>query len=115
MDYDLTGKCLLVLGLAILFATLYLGYTLYAAVMQTGANPAPQKQINITSNAMPSVGGIISAIVSSIASQMPLAIYTSYAIAAIILALFASIGYKISSLGIRMFTVGRDKNANANE
>jgi hypothetical protein len=112
MNYNIPGMFLLVLGLIILFGTLYMGYTLYTTVMQAGTNPAPQKPVDISSsNSMPSVGEIIDAIVSAIASQMPLAAYTSYAIAAIILALFASIGYKISSLGIRMLAVGRGKNA----
>ena len=113
MNYNnVAGACLLILGLAILLATLYLGYGLYTQVMQSGANPAQQKPANITvSNSVPSIAEIMGAVVSAVAAQMPLALDTSYAIAAIILALFASIGYKISMLGIHTLALNRGRNA----
>jgi hypothetical protein len=113
MNYNVVGACLLVLGVIILDVTLYLGYGLYVTVMQAGASIATQKPANVTvSNSVSlSMGAIIGVVVSTVAAQMPFAKYMSYAIDAIILALFASIGFKISELGVHLFAVGRGKNA----
>ena len=101
------------MGVVILDVTLYLGYGLYVAVMQAGASTAQQKPANVTvsNSASLSMSTIIGVVVSAVAAQMPFAKYMSYAIDAIILALFASIGFKISELGIHMFAVGRGRNA----
>jgi hypothetical protein len=109
MSYNIIGIVLLVLGIAILLATLYLGYGLYTAVLQAGAAPQKPASAAVSNSMIPSASAIVSAVVSAIASQMPLAIYTSYAIAAIILALFASIGYKISMIGIHTLALDSER------
>jgi uncharacterized membrane protein len=108
----IAGTCLLALGVAILLATLFLGYGMYSAVMRTGANNASQNQTNVAvSNTIaPSMSTIVGAVVSVIVSKTPFATYVSYIAAVIILALFASIGYKISLLGTHMLSIGSGKN-----
>ncbi len=112
MDYkSIAGVCLLAAGIVILLVALGLGYGLYTAAISAGSAQATQGSANITlsNGTSPSMATIVGAVVSTMASQLPVAKYMSYAIAAIFLALFASIGYKISELGIHMLAPGRGK------
>ncbi len=116
MDYkSIIGVCLLATGIVILMATLYLAYGLYNTAMHASTNQVQQKPANLTvSNKTTQsalMSAMIGAVISSMMSQMPVEAYANSVIAAVFLALFASIGYKISMLGIRMLAVGSGKDA----
>jgi hypothetical protein len=118
MNYNsAAGTCLLFLGVAILLGTLYAAYGLYVKVVHASTNQTVQKLPNLTvSNTTASttssiMSATIEAIVSAMMSQMPVATYANSVIAAVFLAIFASIGYKISMLGIHTLSIDSGKNA----
>jgi ABC-type Zn uptake system ZnuABC Zn-binding protein ZnuA len=102
--------CLLALGIAILLLTLAMGYGLYSAVTQTSTNATTQNQ-SAASSTVTTMNGITGAVTSAIASQVaPLAVYARDTMEVMVFALFASIGYKISKLGIQL-VIGSGKDA----
>lgn len=114
MNYkNIVGIGLLAAGVVILLVTLGMGYGLYKTVINTGKVSVTQTPTNITltNGTAPSMATIVGAVVSAMASQLPIARYTSEVLATVILALFASIGYKMARLGIQMLTANRGKDA----
>ncbi|MDE1768677.1 MAG: hypothetical protein KGH67_03740 [Candidatus Micrarchaeota archaeon] len=111
------GRALLILGVIILLFTLYEAYSLYdqAVTGNLFANliaqtPHPEPQINVSNLSSPKQieASMLSAIASQMVSQIPIQQDFSFIIAILLLGLFASIGYKLASLGIAIIRKGKD-------
>ncbi len=87
------GDVLIAVGVALILITLCIGYVLYTNVEQ--ANALQQKQQN-TQSLNASVGYLSSGITNIVKTS------AYYIVEVIILFLFASIGYKIASIGMEV-------------
>ena len=110
-----TGYILLAIGIAILAVTLYTAYsfysqaingTLFTSAKTGGSTTIPQ--FNGTGNATQKIqSALIASITAQLSSTLPILEYSNLIFAVILLGVFASIGYKLSMLGINMLRVDK--------
>ncbi len=88
------GDTLIAVGIIIILATLYMGYELYLGIQKTSAQQA----------LAPSVGGSVNASIGDLSTNLSNTINSSsYSLVeVVILFLFASIGYKVAAIGIKI-------------
>lgn len=114
MKNDAFAYAMLVVGIAILLFTFYSAYGLYSNVLSgaffnstaiSGASTANSTlSVQNSSSTSVLISKISNGIVSDLLAQFPFNKYFGLLLAIILLALFASIGYKFAKLGIGLLS-----------
>ncbi len=104
----MAGNILMVVGILIILFSLYLGYGLYESVISKAYSPVQQQGqgsgINATLSNINSSLGTLTLNVST---------FIYFGVAVLLLFLFASIGYKIVDLGIKMVHLSDEESQSA--
>ncbi len=106
------GYTMLAVGIIILFFTLYEAFMMYGIFMQGNLfaiQAAPTVNVGTQSGNV-SESGLASAVLSGLISAFPIGKYFSYLLAIMVLAIFASVGYKFARIGIDIMKTERPVN-----
>jgi hypothetical protein len=104
---SVVGYALLAVGVLILLFTFYQAYLIFQSISNGSFSLLTSTQAPATSQpgTNVSIQGVINTAISSAFSSMHFGAYATSLILLVVLALFASIGYKFAKIGINMLSV----------